>query len=156
MPYTCPEGLASRRGSQCRAESAPGTNVHTDEIEPATRRDAPTILVCDDEPSLRELVRAVLGSRYSFVEADDGPRALALARELRPDLIVLDLMLPGMSGMEVLDVLRSDPQLASVPVIVVTAWSHAEANALVAGADRFVPKPFDPEALETAVEELLA
>jgi CheY-like chemotaxis protein len=129
--------------------------VHTDEIEPATRRDVPTILVCDDEPSLRELVRAVLGPRYSFVEADDGPRALALARELHPDLIVLDLMLPGMSGLEVLDVLRGDPELGAVPVIVVTAWSHAEATALVAGADRFVPKPFDPEALETAVEELL-
>ena len=94
--------------------------------------------------------------RYSFVEADDGPRALALARELHPDLIVLDLMLPGMSGIEVLDVIRGDPELASIPVIVVTAWSHAEANALVAGADRFVPKPFDPQELETAVEELSA
>ena len=130
--------------------------MHTEETESGGRRNGPTILVCDDEPSLRELVRAVLGPRYQFVEADDGPRALALARELRPDLIVLDLMLPGMSGIEVLDVLRSDPVLASTPVIVVTAWSHAEASAVVAGADRFVPKPFDPQALETAVEELLA
>lgn len=130
--------------------------MHNDETEPAARRNGPTILVCDDEPSLRELVRAVLGPEYSFVEADDGPRALALARELHPDLIVLDLMLPGMSGIEVLDILRRDPELSSIPVIVVTAWSHAETNALVAGADRFVPKPFDPQALETAVEELLA
>jgi putative two-component system response regulator len=130
--------------------------VHIEETQPATPRDGVTILVCDDEPTLRELVRAVLGPRYIFVEADDGQRALALARELHPDLIVLDLMLPGMSGIEVLDVLRGDPELASIPVIVVTAWSHAEASALVAGADRFVPKPFDPEALETAVKELLA
>ena len=130
--------------------------MHTDEKEPAARRDGRTILVCDDEPSLRELVRAVLGPRYSFVEADDGPRALALARELHPDLIVLDLMLPGMSGIEVLDLLRRDPEIASIPVVVVTAWSHAEASAVGAGADRFVPKPFDPQALETAVEELLA
>ena len=129
--------------------------MHTEDTESASRRNGPTILVCDDEPSLRELVRAVLGPQYEFVEADDGQRALALARELRPDLIVLDLMLPGMSGIEVLDVLRGDPALASIPVIVVTAWSHAEASALVAGADRFVPKPFDPQALETAVEELL-
>jgi CheY-like chemotaxis protein len=114
------------------------------------------ILVCDDEPSLRELVRAVLGPTYSFVEADDGPRALALARELHPDLIVLDLMLPGMSGIEVLDVIRGDSDLAPIPVIVVTAWSHAEVSARVAGADRFVPKPFDPQELEAAVEELLA
>ena len=130
--------------------------MHIDEKEPAARRDGMTILVCDDEPSLRELVRAVLGPRYSFVEADDGPRALALARELHPDLIVLDLMLPGMSGIEVLDLLRQDPEIASIPVVVVTAWSHAEASAVGAGADRFVPKPFDPQALETAVEELLA
>jgi CheY-like chemotaxis protein len=129
--------------------------VQIDETNSAPRRTGPTILVCDDEPSLRELVRAVLGPRYAFVEADDGPRALALARELRPDLIVLDLMLPGMSGIEVLDTLRNDAELASVPVIVVTAWSHAEASAMVAGADRFVPKPFDPQALETAVQELL-
>ena len=130
--------------------------MDTEETGSASRRNGRTILVCDDEPSLRELVRAVLGPRYQFVEADDGLRALALARELRPDLIVLDLMLPGMSGIEVLDVLRRDPDLAAIPVIMVTAWSHAEASAAVAGADRFVPKPFDPQALETAVEELLA
>ncbi len=130
--------------------------MHTEETESGFRRNGSTILVCDDEASLRELVRAVLGPRYQFVEADDGQRALALARELHPDLIVLDLMLPGMSGIEVLDVLRGDPELAAIPVIVVTAWSHAEASALVAGADRFVPKPFDPQELETAVEELLA
>jgi len=130
--------------------------VHTEQIESASRRDEPMILVCDDEPSLRELVRAVLGPGYTFVEADDGPRALALARELQPDLIVLDVMLPGMSGIEVLEELRGDPELSSIPVIVVTAWSHAEMSARVSGADRFVPKPFDPEELESAVEELLA
>jgi len=110
----------------------------------------------DDDPSLRELVRAVLGPGYRFVEAADGTEALALAREDRPDLVVLDVMLPGLSGIEVLEELRTDDGLASIPVVVITAWSHAELDAQVAGADRFVSKPFDPDELSTAVEELLA
>jgi CheY-like chemotaxis protein len=114
-----------------------------------------TILVCDDDPSLRELVRAVLGPRYRFVEAADGTEALVAARELSPDLIVLDVMLPGISGIEVLETIRSDEELKDMPVVVITAWSHAELEARVAGADRFVSKPFDPDDLSTAVEELL-
>jgi CheY-like chemotaxis protein len=123
---------------------------------PASDVDAATILVCDDDPSLRELVRAVLGSRYRFVEAADGTEALALANEVRPDLIVLDVMLPGLSGIEVLELLRSDEELRSIPVVIITAWSHAEVDAQGAGADRFVSKPFDPDELYSAVEELLA
>lgn len=124
--------------------------------EPAPDPDAATILVCDDDPSLRELVRAVLGPAYRFVEAADGVEALTLARELRPDLIVLDVMLPALSGIEVLEALRLDDELKALPVIVITAWSHAEVDARVAGADRFVSKPFDPDDLSAAVEELLA
>jgi len=124
--------------------------------QPAPNPDAATILVCDDDPSLRELVRAVLGPRYRFVEAADGAEALALAQELRPDLIVLDVMLPRLSGIEVLEALQLDDELRSIRVVVITAWSHSEAAAQVAGADRFVSKPFDPDDLSSAVEELLA
>lgn len=129
--------------------------VEIDEREPAAEPSETTILLCDDEPNLRELVRAVLGPRYRFAEVDDGHQALTLVRELRPDLLVLDLMLPGVSGIDVLTEIRGDPELASLPVVVVTAWSHAEAGAFAAGADRFVSKPFDPDALIAAVEELL-
>jgi putative two-component system response regulator len=124
-----------------------------DESQPAP--ESPTILVCDDEASLRELVRAVLGPRYRFIEAADGTEALELARELRPDLIVLDVMLPGLSGIEVLEEIRTDDALKELKVVVITAWSHAEIDAQVAGADRFVSKPFDPDELSSAVEELL-
>lgn len=127
-----------------------------DEPQPAPDHAAATILVCDDDPSLRELVRAVLGPAYRFAEAADGVEALALARELRPDLVVLDVMLPGLSGIEVLEALRLDEELRAIPVVVITAWSHAELDAQVAGADRFVSKPFDPDQLSRAVEELLA
>ena len=127
-----------------------------DRRRPGTDSEGPTILVCDDEPSLRELVRAVLGPGYLYAEAADGRAALALARDVEPDLVVLDLMLPIMSGVAVLEELRSDERLAEVPVIVITAWSHAEASAWTAGADRFVSKPFEPDELTAAVEELLA
>jgi CheY-like chemotaxis protein len=122
---------------------------------PESDSGAAKILVCDDDPNLRELVRAVLGSRYDFVEAEDGAEALALAAEERPDLIVLDVMLPGLSGIEVLEELRTTDALKEIPVVVITAWSHAEIDAQVAGADRFVSKPFDPDELSAAVAELL-
>jgi two-component system OmpR family response regulator/two-component system alkaline phosphatase synthesis response regulator PhoP len=126
------------------------------ERHPASDDGAATILVCDDDPSLRELVRAVLGTRYRFLEAADGTEALMIAREERPDLIVLDVMLPGLSGIEVLEELRATESLKEIPVVVITAWSHAEIDVQVAGADRFVSKPFDPDDLSAAVEELLA
>jgi len=122
---------------------------------PASDDGAATILVCDDDPSLRELVRAVLGPRYLFVEAADGIEALALTRALQPDLIVLAVMLPGLSGIEVLETLRTDDVVKATPVVVITAWSHAEIEAQLAGADRFVSKPLDPDDLSAAVAELL-
>ena len=98
----------------------------------------------------------MLGDRYRFVEAADGAEALTIARELHPDLIVLDVMLPGMSGIEVLEALSADDGVDAIPVVVITAWGHADVDAELAGADRFVRKPFDPDALSAAVEELLA
>ena len=136
--------------------TAPPSTVAERGPQPAPDLDAATILVCDDDPSLRELVRAVLGPSYRFIEAADGVEALTLAREIRPDLIVLDVMLPELSGIEVLEALRMDEELQSIRVIVITAWSHAEVDAHIAGADRFVSKPFYPDDLSAAVEELLA
>ena len=116
----------------------------------------PTILICEDEPSLRELVRATLGDGYTFADAADGEEATRLLRELRPALVVLDLMLPRVSGLEVLGELRADEAISDTPVVVITAWSHAREAALAAGADRFIAKPFEPDELKSAVDELLA
>ena len=97
----------------------------------------------------------MLGAGYQFVEAEDGEQALELARSGRPDLIVLDVMLPRMNGLEVLAALRRDDELKDVPVVIVTAWSHAQNLAVSSGADHFVSKPFDPDELKRPVEELL-
>jgi CheY-like chemotaxis protein len=114
-----------------------------------------TILICEDEEALRELVRVSLGDGYQFAEAADGVESLELIRELEPDLVVLDLMLPRKSGVEVLADLRRDRSIRNTPVVVITAWTHAQQAAVAAGADRFVAKPFDPDELRAVVGELL-
>ena len=117
---------------------------------------AKMILVCEDEAHLRELIRAAIGSEYRFEAARDGHDALERARALRPDLVVLDLMLPGKSGIEVLGELRAQRTTRNTPVVVISAWSDVEGAALAAGATRFVPKPFEPIELKATVDELLA
>jgi DNA-binding response OmpR family regulator len=114
-----------------------------------------TILICEDDRNLRKLIKLVLGDRYAFAEATDGHEAVELARKVRPDLVVLDLMLPGRSGFDVLGALRAEASVDGVPVVVISAWSHADAAALAAGADRFLPKPFEADDLEAAVTDLL-
>lgn len=116
---------------------------------------AQTILICEDDDNLRQLIRVVLEGRYRFVEAHDGPEALELALRLRPDLIILDLMLPGASGLEVLTELREQLPDDETRVIVMSAWGHADQAALNAGADRFVAKPFEPDELTAIVSEVL-
>jgi CheY-like chemotaxis protein len=114
-----------------------------------------TILICDDEPALRELVRASLSDGYRFAEASDGLLAIELAREVEPDVVILDLMLPRLGGLEVLAQLQQDEHLRDVPVLVITAWNETREDVLAAGAADFVAKPFDPEELKTAIEALL-
>ena len=118
----------------------------------------PTILICDDEPSLRELMRVSLDSDYTFAEANAVAEAIALVERHRPDLVLLDILMPGGSGLTVIERLRADPELAATPVVVVSAFA-GESDRLAAhdaGADGFISKPFDPEELGTLVEELLA
>jgi two-component system OmpR family response regulator len=117
-----------------------------------------TVLVCDNEEILRDLVRASLdGNGYRFVEARDGKEAVETARRSRPDVILLDMMMPGRSGIEVLEELRRDPDLGAIPVIMLTARAQvADREAAErAGADLFLAKPFSPRALAQAVEQLL-
>jgi two-component system, OmpR family, phosphate regulon response regulator PhoB len=118
----------------------------------------PLILICDDELPLRELIKAVLGDGYRYVEAEDAQQAEAALAEQTPEAIVLDVMLPGKSGIEFLTELRAQPADESIPVVVVSAWQSAEDEraALGAGANAFIGKPFDPKDLASVVEALIA
>ncbi len=115
----------------------------------------PVLLIVEDEAPLRELVRVSLGDEFDYLEAGDGRAALELLAEHQPSLVLLDLMLPGITGLDVLRALRADEELAEIPVVGVSAWVHLEPEALAAGADRFVTKPFDPDGLRATVVELL-
>jgi CheY-like chemotaxis protein len=115
-----------------------------------------TVLICDDEPSLRELIRVSLDGGYQFLEADDGEQSLELARRARPDVVILDMMMPRRSGLEVLTAMRKDKNLAETRVIVLTAQPAAREDALREGADVVMVKPFEPEQITAAVEEVLA
>ncbi|MFA6318027.1 MAG: ATPase, T2SS/T4P/T4SS family [Elusimicrobiota bacterium] len=110
----------------------------------------PRVLIVDDNEDNRRLMAMSLAPEgYAVEEASCGQDALALAMDAPPDLVLLDLMMPGMDGFAVLKRLRSMPATAAVPVIVVTAVSEAEAQvlALQCGADDYIAKPFDSRVL---------
>jgi CheY-like chemotaxis protein len=118
----------------------------------------PKVLVCDNEEALRALVQGALETGgYDIVEARDGDESVALARAFEPDLIVLDMMMPGRTGLEVLAELRAESRFASTPVVMLTARAQATDRdaAVDAGATEFLSKPFSPLALASLVEELL-
>src|SRR6059036_120222 len=118
----------------------------------------PVVLVCDNEAPLRALIAAALDDGNEVIQAADGDESLELARARVPDLVVLDMMMPGRTGLDVLRELRGDPRLARTRVVMVTARASASDReaAIAAGADRFVTKPFSPRELAAIVAELLA
>jgi CheY-like chemotaxis protein len=123
-----------------------------------TYRVSSTVLVCDNEEALRTLVRAALEpSGCDVVEARDGDESYELARSLRPDLIVLDMMMPGRTGLEVLAQLRAESEFEDTPVLMLTARAQATDRqaAVDAGVTRFLTKPFSPRELASIVEDLL-
>ena len=117
-----------------------------------------SILVADDVPSVRKLLRLILEPTHLVIEAGDGDDALRQLIDHRPALAILDVGMPGRSGIEVCRALRGDPSLASTGVIVMTA-NGMEADrraALAAGADHFVAKPFSPGRIVELVDAVLA
>jgi two-component system phosphate regulon response regulator PhoB len=113
------------------------------------------VLVADDDPDIRQLVRLRLErSGYDVISAEDGQAALDLARDRHPDVAILDISMPKMSGLEVARVLRD--QHAALPVILLTARARDEdvLEGANAGVDRYITKPFSPQELESQVREL--
>ena len=105
-----------------------------------------TVLIVDDEYSGRQTLESVLdGNGYHIEMAENGFEALEKVRSVQPDVILLDIMMPGMTGFEVCEKIRSDPHIAEIPIIVLTALDDRDSllNALKAGADDFITKPFD-------------
>ena len=117
-----------------------------------------SVLIVDDEPNIVELVRLTLeDDRVRVTDAPDGESALAIAHSTRPDLILLDVNLPDMSGLEVCERLRSDRQFTETKIIMLTAAAQESdvALGLAAGAQHYLTKPFSPVRLLSIVERLL-
>lgn len=117
-----------------------------------------TILLVDDEPHVLEVLRVTLEDLgFALLEAEDGPRALQIARDQKPDLVILDVMLPSMSGLEVCRALHEARDTERIPVILLTARNGEEDEkaGYEAGADRYLTKPFSPLTLQSEVVKLL-
>jgi two-component system alkaline phosphatase synthesis response regulator PhoP len=120
---------------------------------------SPRILVADDEPALLRLLEFVLGRRgYVVQRVSNGDAAIDVLKTECPDLAILDVMMPGRDGFEVLTFIRETDHLAGLPVVLLTARAQLDdiQQGLSLGADAYLAKPFDPEELLSVVESLVS
>jgi putative two-component system response regulator len=116
------------------------------------------IVVADDEPNILSALKEILSETYFVYTAIDGLQALKLAREVRPDIMLLDVVMPGMGGIEACGILKNDAKTKNIPVIFLTAKAQTDdvEKGFAAGADAYVAKPFSAEKLMKKVESVIA
>ena len=115
------------------------------------------ILIVEDDPDIRIMMEFILRDDYDLVLCEDGRSGIDKAVEERPDLILLDIYMPGISGLEVCKAVRDNPEISSTPIIILTAGALKEevTEGYAIGADDYVFKPFEPEELIKRIEKLL-
>lgn len=121
-------------------------------------RDTPLILIVDDDPSGLDILQARMSAQhYDFISATDGEMAIAMIAERKPDLILLDVVMPKISGIEVCKRVKSDPHIPFIPIIMVTAKADSRdiVSGLDAGADEYLTKPYSHSALVARVKSML-
>lgn len=121
------------------------------------RRATPKVLLVDDDPTTRNLISHFLRKENFIVDkAAGGTEGLAKARSGKPDLLVLDVVVPGMNGFELLSLLKKDPETASIPVLILSSLDEEEAivKGLEEGAD-YITKPFSPRVLVAKIKKIL-
>ncbi len=136
-------------------EDAPPSSAVPDGIAPgaapaaAAPRERATVLLADDNADMRGYLKRLLGQRWNVVAVPDGTAALATALERRPDLVLSDVMMPGLDGFELLQALRADPRTREVPVLLLSARAGEESRieGMQAGADDYLVKPFSAREL---------
>jgi len=119
--------------------------------------DGRKILIADDEPAVRSLVCSMLEKDYSVVAASNGEEAINIARVQKPDLILMDIMMPKVDGYIACYTIKSDPELNSIPVVMLTGIGH-ELNKKLAkevGADGYITKPFKLQELMEVIVKFL-
>ncbi len=121
--------------------------------------DQMRVVCIEDEPEMIDLVRLILGRKgFDVIGADGGIEGLETVRREKPDLVLLDLMMPDMDGWEVYQQIKADPDLREIPVVVVTAKAQSIDKVLglhIAKVDDYITKPFGPQELLESVEKIL-
>jgi CheY-like chemotaxis protein len=112
-----------------------------------------TILIADDSAFVRRLLQLTLADQHTVLAAKDGGEALELLRQHQPDVAILDVVMPVLNGFQLCRLLRADPDLRNLQIIILSA-NASEHDALQVGADRFITKPFSPRALLGVIEDL--
>jgi PAS domain S-box-containing protein len=124
--------------------------------EAPSERMARRVLVIDDDPDATRILKGILGGRgYAVHSAHDGDEALAAARELRPDAVTLDLRMPGVDGLALVEILKHDPETRHLPVVVLSVSGERD-RAIATGADAYLGKPVDAEVLITTLSKVFA
>ncbi len=116
------------------------------------------VLIVDDNPDIRRLICITLGATFTIFEAENGTQALQIIHREKPDLVMLDVMMPGeLDGLQVLDIIKSNAELKHTHVIMVTArgQAHDYDQGMKRGADSYFIKPFSPLQLVAAIKETL-
>ncbi len=116
------------------------------------------ILVVDDEPNIRLLVKNMVGNRYNVIEAGNGNEAITKAQEEKPDVVLLDILMPGKDGFTTCNQLKANKATKDIPVVMVTALQHKldEKLALSLKADGYMRKPFTSDDLLNAIRSVLS
>ncbi len=116
-----------------------------------------TVLLLEDNPSVRELIKVLLETEgYAIIEASDGQDGLTKAETMKPDLMILDLMMPGLDGENVLKKMRRHSKLSKVPVLVVSGkYESLDALRNLIGHENIFPKPFEPSRMLDRIGELI-
>jgi len=116
------------------------------------------VLIVDDEPNVRRLLHTILGKTFNVLEAEDGRQAIEITNSQKPDVVLMDMMMPKMDGLTACHMIKNDPATKSIPVIMVTAIGF-ELNVKLSqqmGASGYVTKPFSSEDLLGKITQVLA
>ena len=116
------------------------------------------VLVVDDEPGVRQLISRILSNNFGVLEAQNGKEAVSMARSQKPDIILMDMMMPKMDGLAACCAIKTGQITKGIPVVMLTAISHDLNKKLaenVMGADGYITKPFKPQELLSVIDHLL-
>jgi len=114
------------------------------------------VLIVDDEPGVRQLVQRILSKSYAVLEAQDGAEAVDVTRSQKPDIILMDMMMPKVDGLTACYMIKKDEATKEIPVVMITAIGYDLNKRLsqdIMGADGYITKPFTPQDLQTTIEQ---